>query len=155
MALQVGDKAPVFTALNQDGKEVTLSEIVAKADSTVLYFYPKDNTSACTAQACNLRDNMADLTSAGYQVVGVSPDDIKSHQKFITKQNLNFQLIADTDTKIAQMYGVWQEKQMYGRKYMGVVRTTFIINREGVITNIINQIKTSDHAAQILSGKMA
>jgi len=155
LALQVGDKAPLFTALNQDGQEVPLPDLLAKADSTVLYFYPKDNTSSCTAQACNLRDNMADLTSAGFQVIGVSPDDVKSHQKFITKQNLNFQLIADTDTKIAQMYGVWQEKQMYGKKYMGVVRTTFIINREGVITELLTQIKTSDHAAQILAGKMA
>ena len=117
-----------------------------------MYFYPKDMTSGCTAQACNLRDNYTALHEAGYEIIGVSTNDQKSHQKFIEKNNLPFTLIADTDQKLVQEFGVWGEKSMYGRKYMGTFRTTFIINEDGVIERIITpkEIKTKDHAAQIL-----
>jgi peroxiredoxin Q/BCP len=148
MALQKGDKAPAFTAKDENGKEIKLSDFQGK--KLVLYFYPKDDTSGCTAQACNLRDNIPSLVAAGYQVVGVSVDDEKSHQKFIAKYNLNFPLIADTDHKLVNAYGVWQEKSMYGKKYMGTVRTTFIIDEQGVITEIIDKVKTAEHTAQIL-----
>ena len=118
----------------------------------MLYFYPKDSTSGCTAQACNLRDNYDALRQAGYEVVGVSVDSEKSHQKFIEKNSLPFPLIADTDKKLVEQFGVWGEKSMYGRKYMGTFRTTFIINEEGVVERIIGpkEVKTKDHAAQIL-----
>lgn len=150
MALQVGDKAPDVLGLNQEGKELRLSDY--KGKKIVLYFYPKDNTSGCTAQACNLRDNYSDLRNAGYEVIGVSTDSAKSHQGFISKQNLPFNLIADTETTLSQLFGTWGEKSMYGRKYMGMFRTTFIINEEGVIERIITpkEVKTSDHTAQIL-----
>ncbi|WP_027000413.1 thioredoxin-dependent thiol peroxidase [Eisenibacter elegans] len=148
MQLKVGDKAPLFEAKNQNGEPISLADFIGQ--KIVLYFYPKDNTKGCTAQACNLRDNYASLQAAGYQVIGVSPDDEKSHQKFIDKYELPFPLIADTDQAVAQAYGVWQEKQMYGKTYMGIVRTTFVIDENGVITQIINKVKTADHSAQIL-----
>ncbi len=150
MALQVGDKAPDVLGVNQEGKELRLSDF--KGKKIVLYFYPKDNTSGCTAQACNLRDNYTELRNAGYEVIGVSPDSAKSHQGFISKQNLPFNLIADTETTLSQLFGTWGEKSMYGRKYMGMLRTTFIINEEGIIERIITPkvVKTSDHTAQIL-----
>ena len=115
-------------------------------------FYPKDSTSGCTAQACNLRDNYAELRQAGYEVIGVSVDDAKSHQKFIAKNELPFTLIADTDKKLVELFGVWGEKSMYGRKYMGTFRTTFIINEEGIVERIIlpKQVKTKEHSKQIL-----
>jgi peroxiredoxin Q/BCP len=150
MALQVGDKAPLFEAKDQNGNTIKLSDYLGK--KVVLYFYPKDDTSGCTAQACNLRDNMEVLTQHGYTVIGVSVDDEKSHSKFINKYNLNFNLIADTDHSVVQAYGVWQEKSMYGKKYMGTVRTTFIIDEEGKIARIIDKVKTGEHAAQILEG---
>jgi peroxiredoxin Q/BCP len=150
MALQVGDKAPLFEAKDQNGNTIKLSDYLGK--KVVLYFYPKDDTSGCTAQACNLRDNMEVLTKHGYTVIGVSVDDEKSHSKFINKYNLNFNLIADTDHSVVQAYGVWQEKSMYGKKYMGTVRTTFIIDEEGKIARIIDKVKTGEHAAQILEG---
>lgn len=149
MALQVGDQAPEFEAPNQDGETVKLSDFRGK--KVVLYFYPKDNTSGCTAQACNLRDNYADLQSAGYEVIGVSKDSVKSHEKFVAKQELPFTLISDEDTSINQAYGVWKEKSMYGKKYMGTARTTFIIDEEGKISDIIEKVKTKDHTAQILN----
>jgi len=150
MALQVGDKAPDVLGLNQEGKELRLADF--KGKKIVLYFYPKDNTSGCTAQACNLRDNYSELHNAGYEVIGVSTDSAKSHQGFISKQNLPFNLIADTETALSQLFGTWGEKSMYGRKYMGMFRTTFIINEEGIIERIISpkEVKTSDHTAQIL-----
>lgn len=150
MALQVGDKAPDVLGVNQEGKELRLSDF--KGKKIVLYFYPKDNTSGCTAQACNLRDNYTELRNAGYEVIGVSTDSAKSHQGFISKQNLPFNLIADTETTLSQLFGTWGEKSMYGRKYMGMLRTTFIINEEGIIERIITpkEVKTSDHTAQIL-----
>ena len=148
--LQIGDQAPEILGINQDGQEIKLSDYVGK--KVVLYFYPKDNTSGCTAQACNLRDNYQELRQAGYEVIGVSADSQKSHQGVIAKHNLPFNLIADTDKKLSALFGTWGEKSMYGRKYMGMFRTTFIINEKGVIERIIlpKQIKTKDHAAQIL-----
>lgn len=148
--MQVGDKAPEVLGINEKGEEIRLSDY--KGKKTVLYFYPKDMTSGCTAQACNLRDNYSELRKTGYEVIGVSVDNEKSHQKFIEKNNLPFPLIADTDKKLVEQFGVWGEKSMYGRKYMGTFRTTFIINEEGVIERIITpkEVKTKDHAAQIL-----
>lgn len=148
--MNVGDKAPKILGLNEKGEEIRLSDY--KGKKVVLYFYPKDMTSGCTAQACNLRDNYTALREAGYEVIGVSINDQKSHQKFIEKNNLPFTLIADTEQKLVQEFGVWGEKSMYGRKYMGTFRTTFIINEEGIIERIISpkEVKTKDHAAQIL-----
>jgi Peroxiredoxin len=149
--MKVGDKAPEVLGTDADGKEIHLSDYRGK--KIVLYFYPKDNTSGCTAQACNLRDNYSDLKKAGYEVIGVSVDDEKSHKKFIEKNDLPFPLIADTDKKLVEQFGVWGEKKMYGRSYMGTFRTTFLINEEGVIERIIGpkEIKTGTHAAQILN----
>lgn len=148
MSLQIGDKAPDFEAKNQNGETVKLSDYRGK--KVVIYFYPKDNTPGCTAQACNLRDNYTDLQKEGYEVIGISTDSVDSHQKFAEKQSLPFTLIADEDKNINEAYGVWQEKSMYGRKYMGTARTTFIIDEKGIITDIIEKVKTSDHSAQIL-----
>lgn len=149
--MQVGDKAPEVLGKNQNGEEIRLSDFRGK--KVVLYFYPKDNTSGCTAQACSLRDGYKELQAAGYEVIGVSKDSAKSHQGFIAKQNLPFQLIADTDTALNQQFGVWAEKKMYGRSYMGTARTTFVINEEGVIEKIIGpkEVNTKDHANQILN----
>ena len=148
--MNIGDKAPEVLGINEQGKEILLSHY--KGKKLVLYFYPKDNTSGCTAQACNLRDNYAELKKAGYEVIGVSVDDAKSHQKFIAKNELPFTLIADTDKKLVETFGVWGEKSMYGRKYMGTFRTTFIINEEGIIERILlpKQVKTKEHSQQIL-----
>ena len=148
--MNIGDKAPEFLGLNEKGEEIRLSNY--KGRKIVLYFYPKDLTSGCSAQACNLRDNYEELRKQGYEVIGVSINDQKSHQKFIEKNSLPFTLIADTEQKLVQEFGVWGEKSMYGRKYMGTFRTTFIINEEGIIERIIlpKEIKTKDHAAQIL-----
>ena len=150
MALKAGDKAPEILGVNQDGKEIRLSDFAGK--KLVLYFYPKDNTPGCTAQACSLRDGYEDLRKAGYEVLGVSADSASSHQKFIAKQTLPFQLIADTDTKLAEQFGTWGEKSMSGRKYMGMFRTTFIIDEQGTIERVIDpkEVNTKAHAAQIL-----
>lgn len=150
MALQVGDKAPAILGLNQDGKEIKLADFAGK--KMVLYFYPKDNTPGCTAEACSLRDGYDDLRKAGYEVVGVSTDSASSHQKFITKQNLPFNLIADTDKKLSEAFGTWGEKSMYGKSYMGMFRTTFIIDDTGTITRIMlpKEVNTKEHASQIL-----
>ena len=151
MALTVGDKAPEILGTDQNGNEIKLSSFNGK--KLALYFYPKDSTSGCTAQACSLRDGYEQLRAAGYEVVGVSKDSAKSHQGFINKQSLPFNLIADTDTTLNQAFGVWQEKSMYGRKYMGTARTTFIINEDGIIERIIDskEVNTKDHANQILN----
>lgn len=146
--LKEGIKAPLFKGKNQNGETIALDDY--KGKKLVLYFYPKDNTPGCTAQACNLNDNYSSFTSKGYEVVGVSPDDEKSHQKFIGKFDLKFNLIADTEKEISEAYGVWVEKKMYGRTYMGVARTTFIINEEGVIEKIISKVDTKNHADQII-----
>ena len=151
MAIQVGDKAPEILGTDQDGNEVRLSEF--KGKKLILYFYPKDNTSGCTAEACSLRNGYAELQSAGYEVIGVSKDSAKSHKGFIEKQSLPFRLIADTETLLQQAFGVWGEKKLYGRTYMGTFRTTFIINENGVVEKIIGpkEIKTKDNANQILN----
>ena len=148
--MNIGDKAPEILGKDENGKEIRLSDY--KGQKLVLYFYPKDNTSGCTAEACSLRDNYSELRNAGYAVVGVSVDDEKSHQKFIAKNELPFPLIADTDKTLVEQFGVWGEKSMYGRKYFGTIRTTFIIDENGVIEKIIGpkQIKTKIHASQIL-----
>ena len=146
--LTEGQKAPAFAAADQTGKTVRLSAF--KGKNLVLYFYPKDLTSTCTTQACNLRDNHTQLNKKGFVVIGVSPDDEKSHQKFITKNKLPFTLITDTDHAIALAYGVWGEKKMYGNTYMGIHRTTFIIDAAGKIERIIAKPKSSTHAQEIL-----
>ena len=151
MAIQIGDKAPEVLGFDQNGKEIKLSDFQGR--KLALYFYPKDNTSGCTAEACSLRDGYTDLQAAGYEVIGVSKDSAKLHQGFITKQSLPFNLIADTETTLQQQFGVWAEKKMCGRTYMGTLRTTFIINQEGIVTHIIGpkEVKTKDHANQILN----
>ena len=148
MELKIGDKAPDFSAKDQNGDTVKLSDF--KGKKIAIYFYPKDDTPGCTAQACNLRDNYQALQKAGFEVIGVSGDDEKSHQKFIQKYDLPFTLVADTDKEVNSKYGVWKEKSMFGNKYMGTVRTTFIIDEKGVITDIISKVKTGDHTRQIL-----
>lgn len=149
--MKIGDKAPDLLGLNEEGREVRLSDY--KDKKIALYFYPKDNTSGCTAQACSLRDSYNDLLDKGFEVIGVSVDNEKSHQKFKEKNNLPFTLIADTDKALVVKFGVWQEKKMYGKAYMGTVRTTFIINPEGVIEDIISgkEVKTKEHGFQILN----
>ena len=146
--LKEGEKAPYFEGINQDGKKITSDDF--KGKKLILYFYPKDNTSGCTAEACSLNDGYSSLAGKGFEVVGVSPDSASSHAKFIAKYNLSFNLIADTDKKILETYGVWAEKKMYGRTYMGVVRTTLIIDGDGTIRKIITKVNTKDHAQQIL-----
>ena len=149
--MNVGDKAPEILGTNEKGEKVCLSAY--KGKKIVLYFYPKDNTSGCTVQACNLRDNYEELRKAGYEVIGVSVDNERSHRKFIEKNNLPFTLIADIDKKLVEEFGVWGEKKLYGRAYMGTFRTTFLINEEGIIERIITpkEVKTKEHAAQILN----
>ncbi len=146
--LKSGDKAPEFSGKDQDGNPVSLSDF--KGNKLVLYFYPKDSTPGCTTQACNLRDNYDLLLKQGYKVLGVSADSEKSHQKFIEKNNLPFPLIADTEKEILQSYGVWGEKKMMGKTFMGTNRTTFIIDEEGIIEDVISKVKTKDHTAQIV-----
>ncbi len=153
MALEIGDKIPELLGTDQDGKEIKASDYVGK--KLILYFYPKDNTHGCTAQACSLKDGNAELMKEGYQILGVSVDSETSHQKFIKKFNLPFPLIADTDKKLVEEFGVWQEKTMMGRKYMGTVRTTFVIDEKGEIIHKISgrAVNTKAHADQILELK--
>ncbi len=146
--LSEGQKAPEFTANDQNGKSVSLSNFTGK--SIILYFYPKDDTPGCTAEACSFRDNYESLLAEGFEVLGVSTDDEKSHLKFIGKYNLPFSLIADTEKKIVEAYGVWVEKNMYGKKYMGVSRKTFIIDKNGMILKIIDKVDTKNSSAQVL-----
>ncbi len=148
MSLNTGDQAPAFTARNQNGDEVRLSDYSGK--KLVLYFYPKDDTPGCTAEACDLRDNYHRFIEQGYAVLGVSPDSEKKHVKFIEKYELPFDLLADEDHSVAEAFGVWVEKSMYGRKYMGIARTTFIIDEQGKIAEVIDKVKTKEHTAQIL-----
>lgn len=148
MELKAGMKAPAFAVNDQDGKTVKLSDLAGK--KVVLYFYPKDMTPGCTAESCNLRDNYKILQKQGYEVLGVSTDNEKSHQKFIAKEKLPFSLLADVDKKMHDAYGTWVEKSMYGRKYMGTARKTFIINEKGIIEEIIEKVDTKNHTEQIL-----
>jgi len=140
--------APQFTGKDQDGRTVSLKDF--KGKKVILYFYPKDDTPGCTAEACNLRDNYEDLLSRGFAIMGVSPDDVKSHGKFRTKYELPFSLIADPEKTIIKAYGAWGEKSMYGKTYEGVLRTTFVIDESGKIQKIINKVNTGDHTKQIL-----
>jgi peroxiredoxin Q/BCP len=146
--LQVGQKAPAFTGIDQDGKKVSLTDF--KGQKVVLYFYPEDDTPTCTVQACNLRDNYSLLTKNGFKVIGVSPDDEKSHQKFKEKFDLPFTLIADPQHKIIDKYGVWGLKNLYGREYMGLFRTTFVIDEKGIISKIFLRPKNNAHAEEIV-----
>ncbi len=143
----IGEKAPDFKEKDQDGNWVKLSDF--KGTKLVLYFYPKDSTPTCTTQACNLRDNYEQLLAKGYKVVGVSTDDEKSHRKFIAKHNLPFPLLADTEHRMVNAYGVWGEKKMYGHTFMGIFRTTFVIDGKGRIAEVIAKVKSKDHAGQI------
>lgn len=147
--LKEGDKAPTFTAPDQNGKKVSLADF--KGKKLVLYFYPEDDTPTCTIQACNLRDNYALLKQHGFEVVGVSPDEAGKHKKFEAKFRLPFTLLADTEHKILEKYGVWGEKQMFGHKYMGVHRTTFVIDEKGVIRKIFLRPKNKAHAEEIVA----
>ncbi len=146
--LTEGLKAPDFQAKDQNGKNISLSDFSGK--DVILYFYPKDDTPGCTAEACSFRDNYQSLLKEGFEVLGVSTDDEKSHQKFITKYSLPFSLIADTDKKIVEAYGVWVEKNMYGKKYMGVARKTFVIDKNGMIRKIIDKVDTKNSSGQVL-----
>ena len=148
MNLKIGDKAPDFEGKNQNNESVKLSNFIG--EKVVLYFYPRDNTPGCTAQACNLKDNFNELSRKGYKIIGVSSDSIKSHKKFEEKYSLPFDLISDEDKAIHKSYGTWIEKSMYGRKYMGTARWTFIIDENGIINNIIEKVKTKEHTNQIL-----
>jgi len=149
ITLKEGDKAPTFTAPDQNGKKVSLADF--KGKKLVLYFYPEDDTPTCTIQACNLRDNYALLKQHGFEVVGVSPDEAGKHKKFEAKFQLPFTLLADTEHKILEKYGVWGEKQMFGHKYMGVHRTTFVIDEKGVIRKIFLRHKNKAHAEEIVA----
>ena len=147
--LKEGDKVPSIESLDHKGNPFNIESY--KGKKIILYFYPKDNTSGCTAEACNLRDNYELLLEKAFVIFGISPDSVKSHEKFIEKYQLPFDFIMDEDKKIMESFGVWAEKKMYGRTYMGVKRTTFIISEDGIIEKIITKVKTKDHAAQILS----
>jgi peroxiredoxin Q/BCP len=147
--LQIGDKAPSINAIDQNGNNITLEQYQGK--KVVLYFYPKDMTPGCTAQSCNLSDNYTALQKNGYDVLGVSCDSVKRHQKFIAKHGLPFNLISDEDHKVVNDYGVWQLKKFMGREYMGIVRTTFIIDENGLISDIISKVNTKEHTSQIIN----
>ncbi|EPJ56087.1 MAG: alkyl hydroperoxide reductase/ thiol specific antioxidant/ Mal allergen [Osedax symbiont Rs2] len=147
MTLSVGDKAPLFNCKNQVGEDVSLHQLQGR--KVILYFYPKDSTPGCTVQACNLRDNFDTLTSQGYVVLGVSSCSEKRHNNFIEKNNLPFDLLMDQEQQLQNAYGVWQLKKTFGKEYMGTVRTTFVIDEQGLIVQIINKVKTKDHWMQI------
>ena len=145
--LQIGDKAPAIEAKNQNGELIKLTDFLGQ--KVILYFYPKDNTPGCTTEACNFRDNYQSLRNDGFEVIGVSIDNEQSHQKFISKFDLPFNLLADDDQKIVNDYGVWVEKNMYGRKYMGTARTTFVIDEQGIIQHIIKKVDNKNASQQI------
>lgn len=148
-ALKVGDKAPDFKAKNQNGDNISLEDYRGK--KVILYFYPKDLTPGCTTESCNFRDNYASLMLNGYEVIGVSADSEKSHQKFIEKHSLPFNLIADTDKKVLNLYGAWGPKKFMGREYDGILRKTFVIDEEGKIAGVIDKVKTKDATQQVLN----
>lgn len=148
MRIQMGQAAPDFSANNQNGKTLTLGDF--KGKKLVLYFYPKDDTPGCTAEACSLRDHYQTFLAQGYAILGVSPDNEAKHQKFIAKFKLPFDLLADTDHAVAEAYGVWVEKSMYGRQYMGIARTTFVIDEQGMIAEVIEKVNTKEHGPQLL-----
>jgi len=145
--LQIGDKLPVVSLTDQQGNPFSTEQLLGK--KIILYFYPKDNTSGCTAEACSLNADFGKWIKTGYHIVGVSPDSAASHQKFIANYNLQFTLLADTEKTLATAFGVWGEKTLYGRKYMGILRTTFIINEQGIITHVIEKVDTKEHSTQL------
>ncbi|MGD2034705.1 MAG: thioredoxin-dependent thiol peroxidase [Bacteroidales bacterium] len=147
--LKKGDKAPDFKGRNQEGKDVGLSDL--KGRKVILYFYPKDDTPGCTAEACNLNDHYSDLIGRGFEVIGVSPDNEKSHTRFISKYGLKFNLIADPDKTILKAYGAWGPKKMYGKEYEGVLRTTYVMNEEGIIEHVFTKVDTKNHTQQIIN----
>jgi len=147
--LTAGNKAPMFEGVNQNGRKISLNDF--KGKKLILYFYPKDNTPGCTAEACNLNDNYEMWINKGYEVVGVSPDNEKSHLKFIDKFGLKFNLIADTENKILEAYNAWGEKSMYGKKYMGIERATFLIDKKGMINQIWRKVKVGGHVDEVLA----
>ena len=149
ITLEVGDKAPEFEALNQDGVKVTLKDFVGK--NVVLYFYPKDNTPGCTTEACEFSANYDQFIKNDTVIIGVSPDSVKSHAGFIAKQNLKHILLSDEDKEISKLYGVWQVKKNYGKEYLGIVRSTFVIGKDGKIAKIYKSVKAKDHAAKVLA----
>ena len=146
--LQIGDRMPDFEVMDQDGNKVEAKDLIGR--KTIVYFYPKDNTSGCTAEACNIRDNYGALVQAGYNVVGVSKDSAASHRKFMDKYELPFTLLSDTSTEMLQAFGAWGERKMYGKTVMGTLRRTFIFNEEGVLERIIEKVDTKNHVEQIL-----
>ena len=146
--LKIGDRMPEFEVVDQDGKMVKSEDLIGR--KTIIYFYPKDNTSGCTAEACSLRDNYQALQARGYNVVGVSKDSVASHKKFAEKYELPFTLLADTSTQLLQTFGAWGEKKMYGKTVMGTIRKTFIFDENGILTEIIEKVDTKNHADQIL-----
>lgn len=146
--LKIGDKMPDFEVVDQDGNQVSSKDLIGK--KIVVYFYPKDNTSGCTAEACSIRDNYESLVAKGYNVIGVSKDSAASHRKFREKYDLPFTLLSDTSTQMLQAFGAWGEKKMYGKTVMGTIRRTFIFDEEGILTRIIEKVDTKNHAAQIL-----
>ena len=148
--LKPGDKAPTFTLKSDKGEDVSLSDFIGKSD-VVLYFYPKDNTSGCTKEACSFRDNIELIQTKNAVVLGVSPDSLKSHQNFINKQKLNFTLLSDPDHKVAEAYGAWGEKKMYGKTYWGILRTTFVIGKNGIIKHVFEKVKPDSHAEEVLA----
>lgn len=149
MKPKVGDKAPVINAMDQNGNMISLADF--KGSKVILYFYPKDDTTGCTAEACNLRDNYDNLLEKGFKIIGVSADSAASHKKFAGKYNLPFPLIPDTDKKIINDYGVWGKKKLYGKEYDGIYRTTFIISEDGIIMKIFDKVDTKQHTDQILA----
>ena len=148
--LKIGDKMPSFEVMDQDGNMVKSSDFIGNGKKTIIYFYPKDNTSGCTAEACSFRDNYAELTAAGYNVVGVSKDSSKSHSGFRAKYELPFRLLADTTTEMLQSFGAWGEKKMYGKTTMGTLRRTFIFDSAGILERVIEKVDTKNAASQIL-----
>lgn len=148
--VEINKKAPEFSLKDMNGAEYTLSSFLEKGQNVILYFYPKDNTSGCTAEACSLKDGQETLKEMGYTIVGVSPDGAASHKKFIEKYSLPFLLLSDEDHKVSELYGTWGLKKLYGREYMGMLRKTFIIDKKGVITHIFEKVNTKNHFEQIL-----
>lgn len=149
--LKIGDKMPHFEVQDQDGNTVVSDDFIGNGKKTIIYFYPKDNTSGCTAEACSFRDNYAALSAAGYNVVGVSKDSVRSHNGFRARHELPFRLLADTDTRMLQDFGAWGEKKMYGKTVLGTLRRTFIFNEDGILERIIEKVDTRNAAGQILS----
>lgn len=147
--LKPGDKAPNFTLLSDKNEQVSLTDFIDKSD-VVLYFYPKDNTSGCTKEACSFRDNLVTIETKNAVVIGVSPDSAKSHQNFKNKHNLNFVLLSDPEHKVAEAYGAWGEKNIYARKYMGIIISTFIIGKDGIIKHVFKKVKTAVHGEEVL-----